>query len=1091
MALSSHSFAVKNRRRVAIRAGITLAVAIALVGGIAETAQAALPSGPTVTGQTGARTGATRLTFGITDQVSATVDVGTGNLLVSTRELSLPGVNSAVAIGDSYNSLGQSTGTTSTPFANKWTYGLDGAGGLSSVSGGVVYTGGDGSTWLFTPVSGSTTAYNSPAGLKEVLVGSGTGYTLTDLTSRQVVTFNTNGLATSVADKNGNTTTIGYSSSTPTSVVGTAGATAARTAALSYNLSLLTYTVTQTNGSLTRNVKFVKDSSNNLASIVDANGKTTAFGYGTGGLTSITSPTGAVTNITYDTSGKVAQIDQLNTSTGSPGTSTTRLTYPSSTQTLIAGPDTSTGTPVASGDHSTYTIDTNKLVTGVTDEMGRVRAKTYTPNFDTATTTSGTGGTAGTTTATYGANSGQSVTKVQAPGGAASQAAYANTAPSSQYLPSSTTDTAGNQSLYTYNGTGNALTSSDASAATATLTYNTDGTVATALAPNNGTNTTVYGYNTSHQLTGITPPTGTSLGARAFTYDGFGRLFTATDGRGITLTYGYDKVDRLLTTTFSDSTPTVTSTYSDAGQVTNRVDGSGTTTYTFDQLGRLTATANTAGGGTISYTYDQASNLTSTTDSRGTTTNSFDASGVVTQMSYPKGGAHQVLAFATDNQGRRTDEWLQSNIAHTTWAAHTQTSYDTSNRVSHVVAQSGTGNASYTTVVDQTYCYNSASAAPTCATGATTDRSKVQWTSDAISGITSTYTYDTSGRLTGVTQTGTGANTYAYTYDSNGNRLTATVTGAAPSSQTLTANAANEVTSTGYTFDGTGNMTADPAGAYNYNGAEQLTSAIKHGNTITYTYAGTAQNEVLSETGPGGTYHLAYGRDDAQGQPIVEQFQANAGTAYVESDPVTGQPLMLHTSSDIAALYIYDGTGSPVGLLTDYATTAYIYSFDPYGVPVVTAGGTGSGIQQNPYLFKGGIQSRALGWVHYGARWYNPTTGRFTQQDTLDTPLNPANANRYAYAADDPINNSDPTGLDQIDDVLGSCATGALEGVGIGLGLGVTETGVGALADAGFGCAVGALGATLDDSGYEGASDGLDYLTLLDGISEFGEAAFG
>ena len=49
--------------------------------------------------------------------------------------------------------------------------------------------------------------------------------------------------------------------------------------------------------------------------------------------------------------------------------------------------------------------------------------------------------------------------------------------------------------------------------------------------------------------------------------------------------------------------------------------------------------------------------------------------------------------------------------------------------------------------------------------------------------------------------------------------------------------------------------------------------------------------------------------------------------------------------------------------------------------------------------------------MHYGARWYNPITGTWTQQDTLDAPLDPANANRYAYAGDDPINGNDPLGL--------------------------------------------------------------------------------
>ena len=75
---------------------------------------------------------------------------------------------------------------------------------------------------------------------------------------------------------------------------------------------------------------------------------------------------------------------------------------------------------------------------------------------------------------------------------------------------------------------------------------------------------------------------------------------------------------------------------------------------------------------------------------------------------------------------------------------------------------------------------------------------------------------------------------------------------------------------------------------------------------------------------------------------------------------------------------------------------------------------------QNPYTFKIGLQDRATGWVKYGQHWYNPGVGRWTQMDTLDAPLDPANANRYAYAANDPVNNSDPLGLltdDQKDDI--------------------------------------------------------------------------
>lgn len=1022
MGVSSYrSFRGSIAKRLTSVVAVVLLATAFLVGGSVP-ANAALPAGPSTVGVTGARPGATEIPFAISDQVAAFVDVGTGNLRVVNSSLSLVGVNGPVAITQSYNALGTSVGATSIPAANKWTAGIQGAGFLSAgSSGSIIYTAGNGSTWRYTPIVSVPGTFTAPAGAKADLVtASGGAFTLTDRTSRTVVRFNSDGQPTKVTDRNGNETNIAYTSGAPVSVTSSAGPAGARVASLTYSPATRTLTASQSNGALSRSVKWVKDASSNLTSIVDAEGKTTSFSYTGQLLTSITAPGGAVTTITYESGlNRVLSVAQSNTTSGSPGTSVTRIAYTLNTQRLVARPNTNQSVGVTGVPNITYTIDpTTRLVTNVTDEMGRERSTTFTVNGDVATSVSGTGTTAGTTTSTYGANGGDSRTSVAGPGGATRTTAFANTSTSTQYLASSSVDDAGNSSTYTYNGAGNPLTSTNALAAVASLETAADGTITSATAPGNGTNKTTYVYNGDKQLHVMTPADapvgGDKLAARTYGYDDFGRLRTATNGRGVTTTYTYDRQNRLLSTSFSDTTPTVTYTYTDRGQIATRVDANGTTTYGYDQLGRLITRANSFAGGTITYGYDKSSNLISTTDSRGTTTNAFDASGVPTQITYATSSGTKILGFATDDQGRRTDTWLRTNASRSVWTAHVHQDYDTTGRVSRVISRvnsTGTPN----TVVDTSYCYNSATPAPTCGTGTTTDRVKLQWERNNLNAQVTAYTYDGAGRLLTANQSGgSSPNSHAYTYDARGNRLTDTVTGTTPSTQTLTYNAANQLTNAGYTFDATGNMTADPSGTYTYNGAEQMTNVTNGSGSFTYKYAGSSQVEVLQQQTPTSTYQLVYGRTNSTGLPVIEQVKIGGNTAYIENDPVTGQPLMLRTSSGTEALYVYSGTGNPIALALGTGSLIVTSTYDPYGVVVASAGSSTTAGNQNPYGFKSGIQDRATGWVHFGNRWYNPAIGRWTQQDTLDAPMSPLDANRYAYSGSDPINNTDPTGRDAI-----------------------------------------------------------------------------
>jgi RHS repeat-associated protein len=67
--------------------------------------------------------------------------------------------------------------------------------------------------------------------------------------------------------------------------------------------------------------------------------------------------------------------------------------------------------------------------------------------------------------------------------------------------------------------------------------------------------------------------------------------------------------------------------------------------------------------------------------------------------------------------------------------------------------------------------------------------------------------------------------------------------------------------------------------------------------------------------------------------------------------------------------------------------------------------------------WNGGDLLAAVGVVQLGARIYDPAIGRFLSRDPLVLPRTGSTTNPYAFANNDPINGSDPTGLCSKDDV--------------------------------------------------------------------------
>lgn len=124
-------------------------------------------------------------------------------------------------------------------------------------------------------------------------------------------------------------------------------------------------------------------------------------------------------------------------------------------------------------------------------------------------------------------------------------------------------------------------------------------------------------------------------------------------------------------------------------------------------------------------------------------------------------------------------------------------------------------------------------------------------------------------------------------------------------------------------------------------------------------------------------------------------------------------------------LYLFDGLGSIVGMISDSGNKVNSYDYDIYGVMLNQVEKTGV---NNPFKFADGYLD-ASGYYQFGVRYYDPSLGRWTQQDPVAGSLFDLNSgNRYTYASDDPVNLVDSSGKQSVADSVLSCIVGGFVG---------------------------------------------------------------
>lgn len=187
-----------------------------------------------------------------------------------------------------------------------------------------------------------------------------------------------------------------------------------------------------------------------------------------------------------------------------------------------------------------------------------------------------------------------------------------------------------------------------------------------------------------------------------------------------------------------------------------------------------------------------------------------------------------------------------------------------------------------------------------------------------------------------------------------------------------------------------------------------------------------------------------------------------SGTTYVTRDN-DGRVISERSGAGARRYYVFDGLGSTVSLTDANGIETSSYSFDPFGNRVGGAGGT-----EAMFEFAGGYRM-ANGLYHFGQRYYDPVTGRFTQQDPLDQIGDLRQGNRYLYAGCDPVNLTDLTGrrisTRSVSRGVQRCAAGAAAGGFVGRLTGIAGGGAGVVTGAVVGGVTGCLAGVLQNRG--------------------------
>lgn len=493
-------------------------------------------------------------------------------------------------------------------------------------------------------------------------------------------------------------------------------------------------------------------------------------------------------------------------------------------------------------------------------------------------------------------------------------------------------------------------------------------------------------YDAADQLTGTITAFGLSEAiTEGVTYTQNGLPQTLTDGEGNVSTFEYDGFDRTSRLRYPNATGGGSSTtdyeeytYDPASNATSYRNRSGQTFgAAYDALNRATS----FGAPTLDDRYIEYDNL-------GRTTTLYTSGSVAWGFNWTYDALDRPLTQQDVGLGTLTSQYdAAGRRTRLTWpdgyyAAYDFDLYDGLTSVRENGATSGAG-------VLATYGYDDLGRRTSVSRG---------------NGVSTTYGYDAVSRMTSLSHNpaGTGQDvTFGFSHNPAGQIVGRTVSNPtyvyAPNTgaTSYVNDDLNRVTNAGgtsVTYDTRGNITSGPGGTYGYDAENNLTSA----GSATFVF--DPLNRLHRANGASTTRFLY------DGLQVVAEYPATGTTPSARHVPGMGL-------DDVVTSYSGSGTGSRTWLLADERMSVIgladgsgatsINAYDEYGVPA--SGNAGR------FQFTGQMWLPDAGLYYYRARAYAPQLGRFMQPDPIGYR---AGMNIYAYVNADPINYTDPLGLE-------------------------------------------------------------------------------